>query len=148
MQGAATTANEKDVYSTNSKQVLVTRDPVYTHPTIRQGQYIGAKPHNYLTFAIFTTIINPVVGPIAILFAKKSDTAYKNGDVNYSMKWSNHAFLTGMIAIVTSVILGVVIAFTLIGPGVSGRHSYWAASDRDEGRREGLVDGCILLFDT
>jgi len=123
MQGA-TTPNEKDVYTTNSKQILVTRDPVYVHPTIRQGHYIGPKPHNYLPFAIFVTILNPVLGPIAILFAKKSDSAYEAGDVNYSNKWSNYAFLTGMIGIVVSVIFGIAITFALTGPGLGGRQSY------------------------
>jgi len=119
-----TSPNERDVYSTNSKQILVTRDPVYTHPTIRQGHYIGRKPHNYLYFAIFVTFINPILGPIAILFALKSDSAYKEGDVNYALKWSNYAFLFGMISIVMSVIIGVALAFALTGPGLSGRHSY------------------------
>lgn len=65
-----TTANT-DLYRTSSKMILVTRDPVYSHKAIVQGQYIGPKPYNYLTLAILVTIINPILGPVSILFSGK-----------------------------------------------------------------------------
>ncbi|XP_005099153.1 uncharacterized protein LOC101852245 [Aplysia californica] len=124
MMNTGTTPAPPEVYSTNSKQLLVTRDPVYVHPTIRQGHFVGLKPHNYLYFAIVATLINPVIGAVAIVFALKSDSAFNDGDVHYATKWSNYAFLTGIIGIVTSVILGVAIGFALAGPGLRGGHSY------------------------
>ena len=65
------TPNQMDIYRTNSKQMLVTRDPLFVHPTIKQGHYIGRQPHSYFPLAVFVTIINPVLGPIALVFASE-----------------------------------------------------------------------------
>ena len=67
--GAMTTPHQPDVYDTNSKQILVTRDPVYNHPAIRNGVIVGVQPKTYLVLAIVLTIFNPVLGPVAIIFA-------------------------------------------------------------------------------
>ncbi|KAH9518841.1 hypothetical protein Btru_006380 [Bulinus truncatus] len=119
-----TTPVEDDVYRTNSKQILVSRDPIYVHPEIIRGQYIGREPHTYLPFAIMVTIINPILGPIAILFSFMSRRSYKDGDLNYAYKWSNYAFLSGMITIIASTLLYIAIGFALSGPSLRGGHSY------------------------
>lgn len=54
-----------------SKEILVTKDPVFVNRTVINGHYIGRKPHNYLPLAIIATILNPLIGPIAIVFASK-----------------------------------------------------------------------------
>ncbi|XP_059172106.1 uncharacterized protein LOC131953089 isoform X1 [Physella acuta] len=123
-QTAMTTPVENDVYRTTSKQILVSRDPIYVHPEIIRGQYIGREPHTYLPFAIMVTIINPILGPIAILFAFMSKRSYRDGDLNYAYKWSNYAFLAGMITIVASSVFYIAIGFALSGPGLRGGHSY------------------------
>lgn len=46
-------------------------DPVFVNRTVINGHYIGRKPHNYLPLAIVATILNPLIGPIAIVFASK-----------------------------------------------------------------------------
>ena len=64
-----TTPTQPDLYQTSGKQVLVTRDPVFTHPAIHQGHYIGQQPHSYLPLALIVTILNPLIGPFAIVYA-------------------------------------------------------------------------------
>ncbi|KAK6192634.1 hypothetical protein SNE40_004075 [Patella caerulea] len=113
-----------DLYRTPSKQILVTRDPVYSHPAIFQGQYIGPQPHSYLPLAICVTILNPLIGFVALIFSYMSIRSYKRGDVKYAYKWSNHAFLMGMITIVLSLVLYIAIGFALSPIGVRGGHSY------------------------
>lgn len=110
--GRMTTANT-DLYRTSSKMILVTRDPVYSHKAIVQGQYIGPKPYNYLTLAILVTIINPILGPVSILFSVMSDRAYKRGDLSYSFKWSMHSFFWSVVTIVASIVLYMAIGFAL-----------------------------------
>ncbi|CAG5128266.1 unnamed protein product [Candidula unifasciata] len=120
-----TTPFEGDVYKTGSKQILVTRDPIYVHPAVtKQGNYIGRQPHDYLPLAICVTVLNPLLGPIAILFAFKSSKSFTDGDIIYATKWSNYAFLTSMLVIVTSCLAYVALAFALSGPELRGGHSY------------------------
>ncbi|XP_064603472.1 uncharacterized protein LOC135468914 [Liolophura sinensis] len=106
------------------KEVLVTRDPTYTHPAIVQGNYVGPKPHNYLPLAIICTVINPLVGPIAILFAVMSDRSYASGDLRYATKWSSYAFFTCIVSIIVSTVLGIAIGFSLSRIGQRGGY-YW-----------------------
>lgn len=60
-----------------SKEILVTKDPVFVNRTVINGHYIGRKPHNYIPLAIIASILNPLIGPIAIVFASK--------DINYNL---------------------------------------------------------------
>lgn len=76
--GATTPNVGPDYYessSTWSKEILVTKDPVFVNRTVINGHYIGRKPHNYLPLAIVATILNPLIGPIAIVFASKYNLA-------------------------------------------------------------------------
>ncbi|BFZ15957.1 hypothetical protein BsWGS_18996 [Bradybaena similaris] len=114
-----------DIYKTDSKQILVTRDPVYVRPAITKDViYLGRKPHDYLPLAICVTVLNPLLGPIAIWFAFKSSKSYYEGDVIYATKWSNYAFLMGMLIIITSCLMYIALAFALSGPELRGGHSY------------------------
>ena len=74
--GTATTPNESQYYFDDSnawtKDFLVTRDPVFVNKTVINGEYIGRQPETYIWLAIFVTVINPLVGPIAILFSGKT----------------------------------------------------------------------------
>ena len=51
----------EDVYDTSGKQVIVTRDPVYNHPAIKQGVIVGIQPPTYMVLSILMTIINPLL---------------------------------------------------------------------------------------
>lgn len=53
-----------------------------------------------------------------------SSKAFHDGDINYAVKWSNYAFLTGMIVIVASCVMYIAIAFAVSGPELRGGHSY------------------------
>lgn len=64
-----TTPHQADVYDTNSKQILVTRDPVYCHPAIQNGIIVGRQPPTYVILAAVLTLINPLLGPVALLFS-------------------------------------------------------------------------------
>ncbi|XP_041366772.1 uncharacterized protein LOC121381514 isoform X2 [Gigantopelta aegis] len=119
-----TTPVAGDVYRTPSKQVLVTRDPVFTQPTIYQGHYIGIKPPNYLWLSILVTIINPLFGPIALLFTYMSNRAYSNGDLKYSEKWSHYALLMSMITIVVSLVMYIAIGFALSPLSTKGGYAF------------------------
>ncbi|KAK7491478.1 hypothetical protein BaRGS_00017307 [Batillaria attramentaria] len=119
-----TTANTGDVYNTNSKQILVTRDPVFVHPAIQNGVIVGFQPHAYFPLAVFCTIINPLLGPIALMFAIMSDRAFKQGDLRFADKWSQYAFFTCMVTIVASIVMYIAIGFSLSTIGVRGGHSY------------------------
>ncbi|GFN87283.1 hypothetical protein PoB_001378900 [Plakobranchus ocellatus] len=118
-----TTPNQMDIYRTSSKQLLVTRDPLFVHPTVKQGHYVGRQPHTYFPLALFVTIINPVLGPVALVFAYMSNRSYKDGDLIYATKWSNYAFLAAMITVVASVVIYIAIGFAVAGPGVRGGHT-------------------------
>ncbi|KAK3787587.1 hypothetical protein RRG08_025917 [Elysia crispata] len=87
------THNELDIFRTNSKELLVIRDPLFVHPSIKDGHYVGREPHSYFPLAVFVTVINPALGPIALIFALMSKKSYKDGDLLYAVKWSNYAFL-------------------------------------------------------
>ena len=63
------THNELDIFRTNSKELLVIRDPLFVHPSIKDGHYVGREPHSYFPLAVFVTVINPALGPIALIFA-------------------------------------------------------------------------------
>ena len=58
-------------YNMGDKAILVTRDPVFVNKNIINGRYIGVRPHTYLPLALAVTILNPILGPIGILFACK-----------------------------------------------------------------------------
>ncbi|CAI9730788.1 233 isoform X2 [Octopus vulgaris] len=107
------TTENSDLYRTNSKMILVTRDPVYTNKTIVQGHYIGPKPHNYLPLAIFVTIINPLLGPISIMLSVMSNRAYAQGDTKYALKWSLNSFFWSVISIVVAIVVYLAIGFSL-----------------------------------
>lgn len=64
-----TTPVSGDVYDTNHKQILVTRDPVYCHPAIQNGVIVGRQPYDYLPLAIICAVFNPLLGPVAIVFS-------------------------------------------------------------------------------
>ena len=69
---AGFTATKSDVYSlSTSKQVLVTRDPVFTRKDVLNGRYIGRKPENHMLIALLLCVINPICGPVALVFAGK-----------------------------------------------------------------------------
>ncbi|KAK7099315.1 uncharacterized protein [Littorina saxatilis] len=122
--GVHTTPHQPDVYDTNSKQILVTRDPVFHHPAIQNGIIVGRQPHTYLPLAIAMTVINPLLGPVALVFAIMSGRAFRQGDLKFAEKWSQYAFLTCMITIVASVVIYIAIGFSLSTISIRGGHSY------------------------
>ena len=101
--------------STKSEQVLMTEYPVHTNPTIRDGHYLGPKPNSYFPLAIISTILNPLLGPVAIFYARKSDTAYNDRDIENAKKWAKYAFRIALSAIVFSIVLAAVLIIALIG---------------------------------
>lgn len=124
--GGMTTAHQPDVYNTNSKQILVTRDPVYSHPSIQNGVFVGRQPPTHFVLAIIMTVINPILGPVALLFSYKSRSSFGQGDIKYAEKWSQYSFLISMITIVASVVIYIALIFSLSTIGYRGGHSYWA----------------------
>jgi hypothetical protein len=68
---SAYTSPSDDVYDTSGKQVIVTRDPVFHHPAIKKGVIIARQPPDYLVLSIVMTVINPLLGPIALVFSCK-----------------------------------------------------------------------------
>ena len=58
-----------DASSKWNKEILITRDPVFVNKAVIDGRYIGRKPHNYLPLAVLVCIINPIMGPLGILFS-------------------------------------------------------------------------------
>lgn len=70
--GPTTPAPPKDIYSiTTSKQVLVTKDPIFVRKDVLNGRYIGRKPDNHMIVALFLCVFNPIFGPIALTFASE-----------------------------------------------------------------------------
>lgn len=66
----STTPTQPDVYSiSTSKQVLVTKDPVFVRKDVLNGRYIGRKPENYMLIAMVLCVLNPLFGPVALFFA-------------------------------------------------------------------------------
>ena len=59
-----------------------------------------------------------------IFVAVMSRNSYKDGDLLYATKWSNYAFLAGMITIAASVVIYIAIFFATAGPSVRGGHTY------------------------
>ncbi|GAB1599830.1 uncharacterized protein LOC115217430 isoform X1 [Argonauta hians] len=107
------TTENTDLYRTNSKMILVTRDPVYSNKTIVQGHYIGPKPYNYLPLAIFVTIINPFLGPVSIFLSVMSNRAYAQGDLKYAQKWSLNSFFWSTVSIVVAIVVYIAIGFSI-----------------------------------
>ncbi|XP_076471370.1 uncharacterized protein LOC143301166 [Babylonia areolata] len=122
--GTRTTANKPEVYEIKMNDILVTKDPVYSHPAIQNGAYVGRQPNTYLPLAILLTIVNPVLGPIALVFSYLSNRAFKRGDLPYADKWSRYTFLSCMIIIVASLIIYIAIGFSLSKLDSHGGHSY------------------------
>ncbi|KAL8593821.1 hypothetical protein ACOMHN_064018 [Nucella lapillus] len=122
--GAMTTANQPEAFEISTKEILVTLDPVYSHPAIQDGHYVGRQPSTYLPLAILLTVVNPVLGPVALVFAYLSDRAFKRGDLPYANKWSRYTFLACMIVIIASLVIYVAIGFSLSKIRSSGGHSF------------------------
>ncbi|KAL5007329.1 hypothetical protein ScPMuIL_016135 [Solemya velum] len=106
-----------------SKQVLVTSDPVFVHRNVIDGRYLGKKPDNYIILACLVTILNPIIGPIAILFSTLSNKSYRNGDLKYALKWSNYSFTASILTFCVSALLYVAIGFALSPLGIKGGHA-------------------------
>ncbi|XP_076450800.1 uncharacterized protein LOC143286849 [Babylonia areolata] len=122
--GAMTTPSKADVYDTSSKQILVTRDPVYCHPSVQNGIFVGRQPPMYLILALVVTFINPLLGPFALFFSFLSYRSFTQGDLKYAEKWSQYTFLMSMIAIVFAILMGIALSFSLGSIGYRGGHSY------------------------
>ena len=110
MPGRMTTPND----CTESSTALVTVDPEFSHPNIRHGRYLGPKPSHYLALSIFSTLVNPVLGPIAIFFSWKSSASYDAGDAKSAKRWGDHAFRLGLGAVVLSIQIAAVLIFALV----------------------------------
>lgn len=119
-----TTPNEADVYDTNAKQLIVTRDPVFVHPAIQNGVFVGRQPYTYLPLCIFCAVVNPLLGLVAVMFSIMSDRAFKQGDLKFADKWSQYAFFMCMVTIVASIVLYIAIGFAVSNIGLRGGHSY------------------------
>lgn len=105
------------------KAILVTRDPVFVNKNVINGRYIGVRPHTYLPLAIAVTVLNPLLGPVGILFAYMSTRSYNDGDLRYSQKWAGYAFMWSMLTIGASVILYCAIGFNYSELSITGSHS-------------------------
>lgn len=111
-------------FMSTPKEVLVSKDPVFVRKDVLNGRYIGRKPPNYMLLALLVCILNPIVGPIALIFSIMSDRAYDAGDVKYADKWGSYAFTASMMIFIFSVILYVAIGFALSPIGTKGGHTY------------------------
>lgn len=121
------TPTHSDVYTiTTSKQVLVSKDPVYVRKDVVNGHYIGRQPDTYIIPAIILTVLNPIVGPVALVFAMMSDRAYQKGDVRYAQKWGGYALTACMCIFIFTVILYIAIGFALSPIGINGSYSFGA----------------------
>ena len=67
------------------KAILVTRDPVFVNKNIINGRYIGVRPNTYLPLAIVVTVLNPLLGPVGILFACKYWVSFNTVFCNIKM---------------------------------------------------------------
>lgn len=106
----------------NDKQILVTKDPVFVNKNIIDGRYIGKRPPNYFILAVVVTVLNPLLGPIAILFSFMSTRSYNDGDLKYSEKWASYAFMWSMLTVGITIILACAIGFALSEMSISGGH--------------------------
>ena len=52
-----------------------------------------------------------------------SSRAYGDGDLKSSQKWSNYAFMVGMLTIGITIILGVAIGFSMSRMNIKGGHT-------------------------
>ena len=59
-------------FMSTPKEVLVSKDPVFVRKDVLNGRYIGRKPPNYMLLALLVCILNPIVGPIALIFSSES----------------------------------------------------------------------------
>ncbi|KAH3830411.1 uncharacterized protein LOC127877577 [Dreissena polymorpha] len=116
-----------DVYSlSTSKQVLVTKDPVFVRKDIINGHYIGKKPGNYFVVCLILSIINPVFGPISLIFSVMSDRAYNRGDLRYAEKWAQYTMTACMFIFIFTVILYIAIGFSLSTIGMNEGYQFGA----------------------
>ncbi|KAK3591847.1 hypothetical protein CHS0354_005043 [Potamilus streckersoni] len=118
------TINPDFLYPVTSKQVLVTRDPVFVRQGVINGHYIGRMPNNYLIVALIMCVINPVLGPIGLIFSIMSERSYRNGDLKYAEKWAMYSFSCSMMTFIASVIIYIAIGFTLSPYRFKGSSSY------------------------
>ena len=77
------TANTTNVFMTTTKDVLVTKDPVFIRKDVLNGRYIGRKPPNYMILSLIICILNPVVGPIALIFSSEYSRDFGPVDCNH-----------------------------------------------------------------
>lgn len=112
------------VFMCTPKDVLVTKDPIFVRKDILNGRYIGRQPPNYLLVSLIICILNPIAGPLALIFSIMSDRAYTAGDVKYAEKWGSYAFTTCIMVFIFSVILYIAIGFALSPIGTKGGHVY------------------------
>lgn len=121
------TPNDSHYYYSDSsswtKDFLVTRDPVFVNKAVVNGEYIGRQPHTYIYLAIAVTVLNPFLGPFAIMFSVMSSRSYDDGDIKSANKWANYAFMMAMMTIGISVIVYIAIGFSLSGLGTKGGHT-------------------------
>ncbi|KAK3102835.1 hypothetical protein FSP39_014305 [Pinctada imbricata] len=106
-----------------NKEILITTDPVFVNKAVINGRYIGRKPHNYLPLAILVCIINPIMGPLGILFSVMSNRSYADGDIKYSQKWASYSFMSSMITIGVTIFLAIIVGFSLSPLGIRGGHT-------------------------
>ncbi|KAL8568142.1 hypothetical protein ACOMHN_027665 [Nucella lapillus] len=122
--GGMTTPHQPDVYNTNAKQILVTRDPVFRHSSIQDGVFVARQPPTHFLLAIIVTAFNPILGPVALIFSYLSQRAFLNADIKFAEKWSQYSFLMCMVTVVFSLILYLTLTFALSNMGYRGGHSY------------------------
>ncbi|XP_052802895.1 uncharacterized protein LOC128233058 [Mya arenaria] len=119
-----TATKPQDVYTlATSKQVLVSKDPVFVRKDVINGAYIGQKPESYKIVCIFLMILNPVFGPIPFIFSVLSDRAYDRGDLRYAEKWAQYTLSACMFIFIFTVILYIAIGFSLSPLGINGGHA-------------------------
>lgn len=83
------TTPQTDLYCiSTSKQVLVTKDPIFVRKDVVNGRYIGRKPDNYMLVAMILCVFNPLFGPVALFFASKLKKEYLAEMVEVSASFS------------------------------------------------------------
>ncbi|XP_060597045.1 uncharacterized protein LOC132750969 [Ruditapes philippinarum] len=121
------TPTVSDVYTlSTSKQVLVSKDPLYVRKDVVNGHYIGRQPENYMLIAILLCVLNPLCGPIALIFAVMSERAYRRADIRYAQKWASYSITSCMCIFIFTVILYIAIGFAVSPIGINGGHSFGA----------------------
>ncbi|KAL4225207.1 hypothetical protein ACF0H5_015898 [Mactra antiquata] len=118
-------ATTSDIYTvTTSKQVLVTKDPVFVRKDVVNGHYIGRQPDTYIVISLILCVLNPLCGAVPLIFSILSERAYKNADIRYAHKWSSYAMTANMCVFIGTVILYIAIGFALSPIGIQGGHSF------------------------